>query len=554
MKTLINSSFIYACLVLIFTLSVFINERFLNAQAQDLEIVHLNKTSHASQDNQFNLEQKEATSNEQSILFSDALALSRQGKTDQAIKLYQDIIIQQPNHQMAAINMVILLKKTQGCEQLETHMLHAINISRGKRKAKAHSLFASCLNEKKQYSKALHHLDKSIEFRPNHAATWLKRALIQQKMQLPYPQVLQSYGQALAMDDKNQKLRFDMALFQQAHLDFDGSIKTLREKYKSIKSSALAHQILAWSYLEIGKINNAKKHANLAKSLQTNDSTLNQVLIDFLEGNTAQALEKASQSKKNKADHHYLLAKIYQKKKWLKHSNTQLKKVLNTQANSNYSLRVAWMTLNSSHSSLNADSHLQALTQFLSKNIATSYVAYEASKQAKALNRFKEAKVFIDQARKATTNKNHSNNNEKLYGEILWLNNQKTQALSHLTQLSIKHPTNRSIKRLLGKYLVSLQKFNDALAVLLSINEGERNKKDLFTLASLQSQLNLPTQAIDNLNELLQRNESHIEARFLLAQQLLKTDQVKMGKRHLTLLLKLDQHHLAAQKLFSQVI
>ena len=554
MKTLINSSFIYACLVLIFTLSVFINETFLNAQAQDLEIVHLNQSNDSPQNHQFDLEQTEATSDEQPIPFSQALSLSRQGETEQAIKLYQEIIVQQPNHQMAAINLVILLKKTQGCEQLEASMLHAINVSRGKRKAKAHSLFASCLNEQKQYSKALHHLDKSLEFRPNHAATWLKRALIQQKAQLPFSQVLQSYGQALAMDDKNQNIRLDMALFQQAHLDFSGSIKTIKEKYKSLKSSSLANQILAWSYLEIGKINNAKKHANLAKSLQDSDTTFNQSLIDLLEGNTAQALEKASGLKKNKADHHYLLAKIYQKKKWFKHSNTQLKKVMNAQGDAHYDLRVAWMTLNNLKLNLDEDSQLQALSQFLNRDIAPSYLAYEASKQAKDLNRFKEALVFIDLARENTSEKNRSKNNEKLYGEILWLNNQKPQAVSHLTALSLKHPTNRSIKRLLGKYLIDQQKPNDALAVLLTINESERNKKDLFTLAALHSQLNQPSQAIENLTELLQRNERHIEARFLLAQQLLKTNQIKMGKKHLALLLKLDQHHLAAQKLFSQVI
>ena len=554
MKTLINSSFIYACLVLIFTLSVFINETFLNAQAQDLEIVHLTQSTDSPQNQSFDLEQKEATSDEQPIPFSQALSLSRQGKTEQAIKLYQEIIIQQPNHQMAAINVVILLKKSQGCEQLEASMVHAINVSRGKRKAKAHSLFASCLDEQKQYSKALHHLDKSLEFRPNHAATWLKRALIQQKAQLPFTQVLQSYAQALAMDEKNQNIRLDMAQYQQAHLDFNGSIKTLKDKYKSLKSSTLAHQVLAWNYLEIGKINNAKKHANLAKSLQDSDNGFNQALIDFLDGDTGQALEKASELKKKKAEHHYLLAKIYQKKKWFNHSNTQLKKVINAQGNSLYELRVAWMTLNNLKSNLDEDSQLKALSQFLNKDIAPSYVAYEASKQAKDLNRFKEAKAFIDLARNNTVDKIHSKNNEKLYGEILWLNNQKLQAVSHLTQLSLKHPSNRSIKRLLGKYLIDQQKPNDALAVLLTIAKDERNKKDLFTLASLHSQLNQPTQAIDNLTELLQRNERHIEARFLLAQQLLKTDQVKMGKRHLALLLKLDQHHLAAQKLFSKVI
>ena len=559
MKTLKNSSFVYACLVLIFTLSISFNERFLNAQAKTLEVVQLTPIKSNTRALQFDLEQKELDKDEQSVLFSNALALSRKGDTPQAIKLYQELIQQQPNHQMAAINLVILLKKTQSGQHMETQMQHAINVSRGKRKAKAHSLFASCLNENKQYTKALYHLDKSLEFRPNHAGTWLKRALIQQKAQLPFTKVIQSYGQALAMDDKNIELRLDMARYQQAHLDFDGSIKTIKDKYKSLKNSIAAHQILTWSYLEIDKINNAKKHANLVTTLQNKESAFNQALMNFLEGNTAQALEKANLLKK-KPEHHYLLAKIYQNKKWPNHSNTQLSKVLKTQKNHQYDLRVAWLKLklnlqlNNTHAKLDTQGQIQALAQFLKQDIAHGYVAYEASKQAKSLKRFEDAKKFIDLAMGLGQNKLASRKKQKLFGEILWLNNQKAQAIDHLTKLSAEHPNSRSTKRLLAKYLIKQQMPNQALTTLLSIKEQERNKKDLFNLASLQSQLNLPVEAIDNLTELLQRNESHIEARFLLAKLLLNSNQKKMGKKHLTLLLKLDQHHVAAQKLYSQVI
>jgi len=554
MKSLKNSSFIYAALALIFTLSIFMNEHFLSSQSQTLETVQLEQFNGSANINQFDLEQKENDSGEQSIEFSEALSFSKLGETEKAIALYKGILVQQPNHQMAAINLVILLKKTQGCKQLETQLQHAIDVSRGKRKAKAHSLFASCLSEEEQYKKALIQLDKSLQFRPNHAATWLKRALVQKKSGLPFPQVLQSYRQALAMDSKNKALRLDVAIFQQKHLDYDGSIKTIKEKFKSLKSSIPANKILAWNYFEVGKINNAKKHANLVKSLQTDNQPASQALIDFLEGNTEQALTKLSNVKKSNAEHHYLLAKIYQKKKWKKHSATQLKKTLKYSKKSTYDLRVAWMMLNSFNSNLNKDLQIQGLINFLDNDIASGFVAYEASKQAKKLGKFKEAKSLMDLARKNTSDKNLSKTKERLYAEILWLNNNKPQAVSHLTELNLKYPTNRSIKRLLGKYLISQNKIIDALAVLLNIKESERNKKDLFTLASLQSRLSKPTQAINNLKELLQRNESHIEGRFLLAQLLLQNDQVKMGKKHLTLLLKLDQHHQAAQKLISKVI
>ena len=287
-------------------------------------------------------------------------------------------------------------------------MQHAIDVSRGKRKAKAHSLFASCLNESKQYTKALHHLDKSLEFRPNHAGTWLKRALIQQKTQLPFSQVIKSYRQALAMDDKNHKLRLDMARFQQAHMDFSGSIATIKKKYQSLKSSLPANQILAWSYLEIGKINNARKHATIALSLQEKGGELTQAFIQFLDGNHAQALEIITPIKKKQAQTHYLLAKIYQNKKWLKHSTTQIKKARNAQKDSMYELRLSWMALNNHQKNLNEASQIKALSEFLSQDIAQGFVAYQASKHARSINKFKEAKTFIDLARAGNSNKNQS--------------------------------------------------------------------------------------------------------------------------------------------------
>ncbi len=557
MKIIKNSSFIYACLVITFTFSIFVNEKSLTAQANTHQVISLNQFQDGDAQESLEAESKISKNNGSSVLFAQALKLSRQGQTEQAINGYQQILVQKPNHQMAAINLVILLKKTQGCDQLNTLMLRTIEISRGKRKAKAHSLFASCLSENKQYKLALTHLDKSLQFRPNHAGTWLKRARLQQQSKLNYQQVLVSFEKALAMNEKNVPLRLEVARYQQKHLDFNGSIKTIKTKYKSLKNSSEANKILAWNYLALGKTNNAKKHADQVQKLQSKDSLYNEALGAYLDNDLSLALEKLELLKNSNAENHLLKALIYQDKKWYKHSQTQLTKLIEYDT---YYYRAKWLKVNNeflaSTSQFNQSENqlikhpYKGLQDFLKLNIQTDHVALLAAQLANKQGAINEAMEFISVA----MNGEHKiKKTQKLYVQLLWQQGKHSQAISVLRQANNQYPNSRSLKRLLANYLMSENKASEALIIYQKIPDSDLTEKDRMKIAQLQTSNQQPLAAINSLKELLARNNRHLDARFQLALLLKDNGDINESEKHINLLLKLDKQYPPALKFLSQV-
>ena len=560
MNIIKNSSFVYACLVITFTFCIFLNEKSLTAQANSHQVITLNQVQDSDQQESLEVEIKNSDSSAVSLQFTNALNLSRQGKTQQAIIGYQQILEQRPNHQMAAINLVILLKRSQGCEKLEPLMLRAIEISSGKRKAKAHSLLASCLSESEQYKLALTHLDKSLQFRPNHAGTWLKRARLQQKANLDYAQVLISFEKALAMNEKNNLLRLEVARYQQKHLDFSNSIKTIKAKYKSLKNSLAANKILAWNYLELSKSNNARKHASQVQKLQSKDSLYSMAFNTYLEGDLSLALTQLAQLKASNADIHLLKARIYQQKKWYKHSQTQLSKLIKYDA---YVYRANWLKINNEFLAsitqlakpLNNDTHaiepsFKAFQNFLKLNIQTDHVALLAAQLANKQKANNEAMTFIKIAMKS---KQPLKKTQKLHVQLLWQQGKHSKAISILQKVNSQYPNSRSLKRLLANYLIEQEQVSQALSIYQQIPEADLTEKDLLKIAQLQHVNLQPEAAIMSLTELLARNDRHLAARFKLALLLREKGNIHESDKHINLLLKLDKQYPPALKFLSQV-
>ncbi len=559
MKIIKNSSFVYACLVIIFTFFIFLNEKNLTAQANAHQVITLDQIQDNDQQEPLEAETKTPNNTESSVQFANALKLSRQGQTEQAILGYQQLLAQRPNHQMAAINLVILLKKTKGCDKLEALMLNAIEISRGKRKAKAHSLLASCLSDNKQYKLALTHLDKSLQFRPNHAGTWLKRARVQQKANFDYAQVLTSFEKALAMDEKNNLLRLEVARYQQKHLDFNESIKTIKAKYKSLKNSLAANKILAWNYLELGKSNNAKKHANQVQKLQSKHSLYTAAFNTYLDEDFSLALTQLTQIKNSSADFHLLKARIYQHKKWYKHSQTQLSK-LNKYDSHVY--RASWLKVNNEFLAsisqpskpINNETQVskpsfKGFQEFLTLNIQTDHVALLTAQLANKQGAINQAMTFIQVAMES---KQPLKKTQKLHVQLLWQQGKHSQAILKLQKINSHYPNSRSLKRLLANYLIEKKQDAQALTIYQQIPESNLTEKDLLKIAILQ-QAKQPEAAINSLTELLARNDRHLAARFKLALLLRDKGDIHQSDKHINLLLRLDKQYAPALKFLSKV-
>jgi len=544
MAILKSSSILYASLVLLLTLAIVLNENALQSQSGNMQKIDLNRL--AQTEGEFELEQDTPEYKVDSALFAQAINHGRQGEPELAIAKYQKILSVHGNHQMAAINLAILLKKTQGCENSRALMEHAVLVSRAKRKAKAHALLASCLSEMGEQRLALKHIGQSILFRPNHGKTWLKQARMESLAKLSYTQVLGSYHKAMALDSKNKSLRLEVAGFQYRHLDFNGSIKTLRSKYKLLKSSIKANKLLAWSYLELGKVNNARKYAHRVKNLQSRVSVFSDAFDFYLDGKPEQSITAIKALKSKRGENRYLLALNYQHKKWPNHATTQLMKLKNS---SQYDYLSDWRLLQLKNKKLTDKQKIAAYQNLLSQNIHKGRVALEAAQVAKSQGEIDSALKFILLAKKTEMiNKKI----ERLYGELLWLNGEQDKAIDQLGFLNDHFSGSRIIKRQLANYLSEQKQVSQALMVLGQIHSSDLKNSDLILIATLLVKDGQLQDAIGNLLELLERDDKDIEARFMLAKLLKQSGDTSASKKQLGLLLALAPTFKPAQQMLAE--
>ncbi len=544
MAILKSSSILYASLVLLLTLAIAWNENALQRQSGDMQLIDLNQLSQT--EGEFELEQDAEEYKVDSALFSQAINHGRQGEPELAIAKYRKILSVHGNHQMAAINLAILLKKTQGCENSRTLMEHAVSVSRAKRKAKAHALLASCLSEMAEHRLALKHIGQSILFRPNHGRTWLKQARVETLAKLPYGQVLASYQKAMALDSKNKSLRLEVAGFQYQHLDFNGSIKTLKSKYKLLKSSTKANKLLAWSYLELDKVNNSRKYAHRVKSLQSRVSIFSQAFDFYLDGKFEQSITAIKALKSKRGENRYLLALNYQDKKWPNHATTQLLKLKHSDQ---YDYLSHWRLLQIKNKKLTHKQQIAAYQNLLDENIHRGRVALEAAQVAKSQDEIDSALKFILLAKKTESMNKRI---ERLYGELLWLSGEKGKAIDQLGFLNDHFTGSRLIKRHLANYLSEQQQTTQALTVLGQIHGSDLKNSDLIFIAELLVKNGQLQDAIGNLLELLERDDKDINARFMLVKLLKQSGDMIASKKQLGLLLALAPAFKPAQQMLAE--
>ncbi len=545
MAALKSSSVLYALMVFMFTLGIIFSADTLPKRDQ---IQHINlNTSLLSNLEDDELEQALPNNQDISQVFNKALNMARLQNFEEAIIGYQDILKHHPNHQMAVINLAILIKKTQGCEASQPLMEHAVQISRGKRKAKSHALLANCLLEFNEYALAIKHLEQSIQFRPNHSKTWLALAQAQSEINTPYSTALGSYQKALALDSNNKRTRLNMASYQFKHLDFNGSINTLKKKYKTFKTSIGANKLMALNYLNLSKFNNAKKYAGRVKALQNSDSIYSQAFELYLSKQTDMAIDAIKAIPTKRAENRYLLALAYQQKNWIKHAKSQLIKLNTSQQ---FSFISQWRLIQVTPKETPTKNKISKYQSLLGKNIHTPLLAFEAAQYAKKSAHIDNAFKFILMARHERPLHKKS---DRLYAELLWLKGDKQLAIDHLTLLNQHFVKSRLIKRQLAGYLNNQHKTQLALKLISQIHPSDLKSIDLVFIAKLFEKERQYKPAIKQLNELIARDNTHTQGRYMLARLLKKTGKLQASTKQLTQLLKLDPNYQPALHLLAEL-
>ncbi len=192
--------------------------------------------------------------------FQYAIALSKTNKLEQVEAAYRALLVAEPNHQAAAINLGLLYNKQDRYPEAIPQLKKAISISSGRKKAKAMSALATAYRKTQQLEKAEEYFQSAIEYRPNHPATWLKLALIQSDLNRPYQQVVMSFERAIALQPDYAKALRHLGSYQLQKLNFDAAISTLSQALRLSNNNEELHQLLAWAYIEAGQQIEAEKH------------------------------------------------------------------------------------------------------------------------------------------------------------------------------------------------------------------------------------------------------------------------------------------------------
>lgn len=261
-----------------------------------------------------------------------ALAYGKLGKIQQAIQSYQAVLKLTPSHQSAAINLGLVYKKNKQFAAAIEVLQHAIKISSGHKRAKAHAILASCYANLAQDQQALLHYQKSIEYRPDHFATWAGLAKIEQRLNKPYKNVQKTLNRSVKLKSNHYDSWYKLGRHQLMNLDFKAAFTSISTANELATFNFRITRSLAWTTFELGKVHQSntlwqwlashekssvrKKIANYMLALLSDNKHRSHTLIESIN----KQLSSQTSLKESTAEFHYLLflAKLNIKDKlWL---------------------------------------------------------------------------------------------------------------------------------------------------------------------------------------------------------------------------------------------
>jgi tetratricopeptide (TPR) repeat protein len=541
------SSILYGLLLLAFSIIVlYSNGQLKDSQLPDINLTNLPQDANAETlDDPYQKDDMADESEQDSLLLQSALALSKQGAIQQAISVYEEIISRNDNHQIASVNLAVLMLRQHGCEKALANINHAITISRGSRLAKGLSIKGYCLAESRQFEQAIAAFNRSIEFRPNHAVTWRRLAKAQQALGVEVTTVITTMERALSLDSNNNDWRMHLAEFQHERLDFRGSINTIKDSYSSMKTSYSAQVLLAWNYLELERWNNAKKHIEISEELDKSKFELLKAMKFYSEKDYEKSIDVLLKNKKMNNDKRYLLALNYKARKWYKNAK---KHFLRTQKKSSFKLKSSLNLIGVTNSDVEPIKINQTFTWLLSNGAIPYYPSYLAAKYLVEMDDFIGAEKWLSNL--DYPNKIKQANN--LYAHVVWSQDKKQLAIDVLTKLVNQNKKNNLSIRQLSGYLLINKQSEQALAMLEKINMADYKVEDFLLKSNIYIALNQLNKAESLLLEGVEYWSDNTEIRFKLSQVFRQTNKNLKSKQQLSLILKLDQSHPEAKKYLAE--
>ena len=467
----------------------------------------------------------EKNANDASLRFNLALTYRKHGDSQKAILHYQKLIEDFPDHQAGTINLGMLFKSEKMWSQAEQVLERAIKISNGKKKAKALAILGSVHLKQNHFEQALTAFQRSIQYRPDHATTWLLTAETMKNLQHPYRDVVTTYKRAANLAPSDHKILKDLGDYQLEQIEFVDAQKSYVRAIELSPHNLDAHRGLAWVHTELGVYEKAMKYwlwlekneksKNRVKFAKLAQKVLEQI-VDSNESGDYQPIEERYQLDKPGIDFENLNLVLLEARSnnWISHD---------------FSCIVTG----------------KALDSFSNRSLL---------KRAKCAINQKNT----DNAEKllAVLSRKRSNNSEILYlqGLSQLLSGNYEQAERHLVQANQLAPGLLKIAIARIKNLITAEKFGLANDLISAELNRKKNQPEITRLAGELAWLERSWAKTESIYRLLIEWEpENPEYRFRLAYTQLQNGNKQFAKSNLKELLTIDAEHIDGRLLLAQI-
>ncbi|MCW8877332.1 MAG: tetratricopeptide repeat protein [Kangiellaceae bacterium] len=486
------------------------------------------------------------------LVFYSALAESRHGEREKAIELYRRVLLLNPGHQSSAVNLGLLYKKAGQLELAIEQLKSAADISSGSKKAKALASVGAIYFKQERFKEAIDNLQLSIQYRPDHARSWLMLAESMALAKYPYLQVETAFIRATKLAPSEYKYHQKLAEYQLNSLFFDKALSNYKAAIELAPFEIKSHRGMAWALFESGqneqasrkwkwlskheKSRSRREYANIFSQFVVANKLQQQTLAKII---TNQPLPKSLQS-----DYEYLMLidTLYSSAE--KQPNWDGTLILEFNERSNRSLlqRVRSALFHENYKL--AQSKLEILLKTLSNN---AEVQLTMAKTLGLQGLHQSARSYLSNALKLEP--------ENVELNLLMVQNtidrqQINEAVEQLNSLMQRYPDSFEVKDLTAElawrnkdWKIAAKLYKDLLAA-----DGENTNyyyRHAFT-AYQKGELN---SAKSSLIELLDRKVNHLPGRSLLAQVYCLQGEKQKCQFEARKILKFDSSHQVAQEL-----
>lgn len=485
--------------------------------------------------------------------FYYALALTKGGKIDQAIRAYQGQLERFPHHQASAINYGLLLNDAEKYKQAIKAFKYAATITSSRRKAKSLRNMATAYYELNEYKKAVKYYKKSIEYQPTNSTTWLMLAEAQQQLpKYSQAEVLETYRKSIQLAPnrytpalKRANYLFSELMFAQAAEDYAEA----RKRSGHLSDTALMQSI---NYLAAGDLEAADKSLNSVKQASNDEEQLIELIkiLSTQNYDDAKDLIKEIDDEKyfsHKEWYDYLrlkLAVIENDKDFFKKFDKKLFEhpIVGWPVKLEYARGLLQQEQYEEAQKL-ASKIAQALPNSAEAQLINGQLKLHSGQEIPGFNSLKHAYHIYPESRRVAF----------IYAKSHYDFEHYKQTVSIIQKLLQEHPKDIEALELKAKAHHALGQNELARSAYTEAFElDDKNLHSAFALAQLESDLGNDNKSLAVLQEILERDSSHIKARQFRAQLLCESRDYKQCLDEANNILKLDEDNKPAKELIEK--